>query len=149
MYAFDIISLKIAISRLRRTPTNSRDQHSYSDIVRELYPDLDKAHFNRIRTTIYHVAKKGYNPKSSELRSLLGLCNYENIEVCPIHNMVHKAACPDMATKPLPKKKKAPRPNIRLRPLQIRCSEYQYKRILSLNTTRRAIVLLKGIKNDD
>ena len=45
-------------------------------------------------------------------------------------------------------RKKTLRPNVRLRPVQVRCSEHQYKRILSLSTAMRAIVLLKGMKDN-
>jgi len=46
-------------------------------------------------------------------------------------------------------KDKKPRPNYRLRPLQIRCSERQYKRLLKLSTAMRAIILLKGVKDHE
>ena len=141
-YTHTLVSLKIAISKLRRTPKNDKDRHSYSEIVRTLYPDLNEWDFGRVRAAIYHIAERGYRPKGNKLRSLLGLCNYENIEVCPVHNVVHRVTCPDLAIKPPPKKKK-PRPDYRLRPVQVRCTREQYEQILELSTVERAKILLK------
>ena len=142
-YAYTLVSLKIAISKIRRTPTKDKDHHSYSEIVRALYPGLNERDFGRVRAAIYHIAERGYRPKGNKLRSLLGLCNYESIEVCPVHNVVHRVTCPDLTVKSPPKKKK-PRPDYRLRPVQMKCTREQYDQILELNTVERAKILLRS-----